>query len=70
MDHSKQHYYEAVSSPLGDTWLFKVYHYDPTGNKEIIIHRSDWDYDDRESAEDAAVTWCEEHDIDAKLSGE
>lgn len=64
-DHSKQHYYETVESGGGYGW--KIYHYDASGNKEIVVHRSEKDYDTEPEAEDACVEFMEEKGIDAEM---
>lgn len=66
MDHSKDHFYEAYQDKH-DAWRWKVYHYDVTGNKEIIVAKAERGFDTRGEAEDAANDWLEEHDIDAEL---
>lgn len=65
IDHSKQSYCEVYKRGTGVG--FKVYHYDSTGNNEIVIHRSDPIYRDKIDAENAAADWCEANNIDAEM---
>jgi hypothetical protein len=70
IDLSKQHYYEALHARIKGTWRFKVYHYDPAGQTEIIVHESTHDaaYESIEAAEDAACEWAEANGIDAEMA--
>lgn len=69
-DHSKQHYYEVVGSKGSDTgpYSWKVYHYDETGNKEIIIARSTSHFKTEAQAINDCVDWLEDNGIEAELS--
>lgn len=64
-DHSKTIYYESVERD--DGWGWKVYHYDATGNRQVIMG-SGGPHDEEPDALDAATDWCEERDISAKLA--
>jgi hypothetical protein len=64
MDHSKKHYYEVTgTSPYG----WKVYHYDSSGNKEVIVAKSNRSYDSPDRAHDAACEWLEDNNLDAEM---
>lgn len=63
MNQSIDHYYAMKAT--SDGWKFKVYHYDATGTQVIRLFTSEPEYETREEAAEAAVIWCEEHDIDA-----
>lgn len=62
---NSKHYYEATVKNKQYGW--KVYHYDTTGEKEIIVGRGEPKYDTENQALDAAGEWMEENDIDAEL---
>lgn len=61
------YYYDHKHTRHG-MYFGRVYHYDSTGNKEIVIHKTK-EVNTPEDAEDAAVLWCEENNIDASLGG-
>jgi hypothetical protein len=64
-DHSKNMYYEAIQKDGG--WYWKIYHYDQSGNKEIVVYRSDRGYDSGPEAEDACCEFQEANNINAEL---
>lgn len=51
-----------------DGWYWKIYHYDNTGNKEIILHKSTKSFHYREDAENDCYQFQEDNDIDAELA--
>jgi hypothetical protein len=59
-----KYYYETFQSPSGG-FLCKVYHYDATGNKEILDHQA-WGEDEADAV-DAALEWAEDNDIEPEL---
>ena len=59
-----QHYYTSVGS--GPFWG-KVYTYDPTGNKEIVVWKSDEEYKTEFEAQDAAIEWAEANNLEVEL---
>ena len=61
----KKKYYEAFATACG--WRGRVYGYDGSGDKLIIVWTSPEEYPSREEAMDAAVEWCEEHDVEAEM---
>ncbi len=61
------HYYTATESSTNGRWKAKVYHYDATGNVEIIDHTSGYLFPSRERAIDASVAWCEDNGVDAEM---
>jgi hypothetical protein len=63
-DHSRQVYAEVYGSKGSDSgpYGFKVYHYDATGNREIVLHRSGLIYRDKTDAENAAYDYAEQHE--------
>lgn len=65
-DHSKTRYYEVVDEE--DRFSWRVYHYDPSGNRVVVLARSDRYYDTPAEAEDACTTWQEENGVDATLA--
>jgi hypothetical protein len=70
VDHSQKHYYATESTGDPPTWRFRVYHddpTDPTGDTEVVVHRSGWDYDSHNRAVTAAVEWCKSNGVDAEL---
>jgi hypothetical protein len=64
IDHSKPNYYETQESD--GYYRFKVYHYDRTGNKEIRLHTSEYEFENEDQANDAATDWLEENKIEAE----
>lgn len=60
-------YYEAYLSP-DRGWKWKIYHYDSSGNREIIDHRSPDGFDTKADAEDDCCDFQDDHGIDAELS--
>lgn len=60
-----KNYIEAVS--VADGFKGRVYTYDNTGNKPVVVWLSPESYGRLEEAIDAAYYWCEEHDVDAEL---
>jgi hypothetical protein len=64
---SEKLYYEVVETEVGYAW--KVYHYDPTGNREIVVARSSQRtfYTEGQAADDCCE-WQEANGIDAELS--
>jgi hypothetical protein len=65
MDHSKQHYYGSRydSGVLHGV----VFHYDARGERIIRLWTSEKSFDTVESAQEAAITWAEENNIDAEM---
>jgi hypothetical protein len=60
-------YYEVVERSSGwFTW--KVYHYDSTGNHEVVVTRSSKDFATSGDAADDCSDWQDENNVDAKLS--
>lgn len=60
-DYSQGHYLEAVPGSYG--WIWRVCHYDETGNVEIVVYHSTDEYDDHAEAIEAALEWCDEHHV-------
>lgn len=60
-----KYYYEANADKTGQ-FVWKVYHYDPTGNKEMVV-ATKGGFDDKNKALDAASEWMEDNNIDAEL---
>lgn len=65
-DHSQTYYYTARETD--DGWVWRVYHYDPSGNQEIVVARGERGLDGQGLALDAAGDWCDEHNVDAELA--
>lgn len=64
-DHMKtKYYYESFATQGGFAW--KVYHYDESGNKEIV-DRVERGFQSQEKALDAAGEFMEEQNIDGEL---
>lgn len=64
-----KHYGEAyeVSGINGD-WKFKIYHYDDSGEREVVVYRSFVEFESKEIAIDAAGIWADEHpELDVEL---
>ncbi len=61
----KRLYYEAYETDMG--WMWKVYHYDQSGNKEVRVAQGG-SFDSPEDAMDACSVWQEENNVDAELS--
>lgn len=60
-------YYEVVESSSG--WFgWKVYHYDSTGNREIVVARSSRTFYSEGQAADNCCQWQEDNGVDAELS--
>jgi hypothetical protein len=60
--------YAEMFQPRGyEDWAFKIYHYDETGNKEIIVHKSPPKYRDKTDAENAAMDYADMNDLDVEL---
>lgn len=62
-----KYYYEITGSgPFG----WKVYHYDASGNNEVVIARANPTtlYASKEQALDGACEWMEDNNINAELS--
>ncbi len=61
-----QHYYEVNRTSGG--WVGKVYHYDSTGNREIIDHKTEPAGTEHEASQ-LLETWMDAHpEIDATLA--
>jgi hypothetical protein len=58
-------YYEAYTGKNG-RYGWKVYHYDETGNKEIIDHKKDALHRSVEDAENECCEYMEEKGIEAE----
>jgi hypothetical protein len=58
-------WYEAYEK--NGYWQWKIYHYDETGNKEIIDYASKRGFIDRDKAEDNVCLFMEENNIEAEL---
>lgn len=54
---------DAPGARNGD-FVGVVYHYDETGNREIIVHKTEVEVTEGD-AEDAVVDWMEANKIDA-----
>jgi len=65
MNHSEQHYYSARVLPNGQ-YQGRVYHYDETGNRQIVVHATEL-YDTEGETLDTACGWAEDHSIDVEL---
>lgn len=65
MDHSKKHYY--ASNEEAGRYRGIVYHYDPSGNRQMVVWKSDELFDSEEEAQDAACDWAMENDIEAEM---
>jgi hypothetical protein len=61
-----EHFAESYPSDGGYRW--KIYHYDETGNREIVDHRSDEVYESRYDADDAASDFADDHDLTVEFS--
>lgn len=61
-------YYEAYEAFDGG-WYWKIYHYDESGNDEVVLHFARGGYSTQEEAEDACADYMEDHGIEATLSG-
>lgn len=64
MSRADQHYCGTREKDGG--WVGVVYHYDPTGNKEIRDHTSKVYYE-QDKAMDAAVEWAGDHNVDVEM---
>lgn len=61
-------YYGAIGAKMNDrAWFGRVYHYDVTGNREIVDWQSSRTFETKAQAINAACEWCEENDVDAEL---
>lgn len=65
MTNSDKHYYEATVKNKQYGW--KVYHYDMTGEKEIIVGRGEPKHESEEKALDACSDWMEDNEINAEF---
>lgn len=66
MSNMRQKYYcEAIGSD-DDQWKWKIYHYDDSGQKELI-DATQGGYATQPNALDAACEWMEENNIDAEI---
>ncbi len=69
-DRKEAKYQRLIADGLRQELLFVtetlVYHYDKTGNKEILDFKSN-PRENKESALDEASEWCDEHEIDAEM---
>jgi hypothetical protein len=63
---SEEMYYEVVEQSGWFGW--KVYHYDLTGNREIVVARSSKKFDTEGQAADDCCQWQEDNGVDAELS--
>ncbi len=62
-----KYFYETYKTPGG--WRWKVYHYDATGQQEIVTARSDTkSYVTEEQAADACAQWLDDYGIGAELA--
>lgn len=58
-------YYCAKEVQLG--WIAKVYSYTQDGQREIVLWESHHCYRDSTEAEDVAMEYCEENELEAEL---
>jgi hypothetical protein len=63
---SEKLYYEVVEESGWFGW--KVYHYDSTGNREIVVARSSKEFATAEEAVDDCSEWQDDNGVDARLS--
>ena len=63
---SEKLYWESYDTDGG--WAWKIYHYDETGNREIILHRSARKFGYHENADDDCCQFQDDNGIDAELS--
>lgn len=66
MDHSTELYAETFESK-DEEFGFKIYHYDETGNKEIVVHKSPAKYRDKTDAENAALDYADDNNLEVEL---
>ena len=59
-------YYESYPVAGGHRW--KIYHYDPSGDNEVLVGRSGQVYDTADEAVDACGEHMDDNDIDAELA--
>ncbi len=59
-------YYEARENEYGE-WKWVVYTYDETGNREVILHESDYEFESEYEALETCGEFMEDHGIDAEL---
>lgn len=62
---SEQLYYEAHK--CGDSWEWRIYKYDISGNRRIDVRRSKHFYDTAMEALDACVEFMDDENMDATL---
>jgi hypothetical protein len=62
-----ENFAEAYKRPGDPDWYWKVYHYDATGDREIITHRAKEGYATPQGAEDAVAEFLETNNIEADL---
>lgn len=62
--HANKKWYTAKERAEG--WQGIVYHYDPTGNKQITDHATEL-HNTKEQAMDAAVEWADDHNVDVEM---
>lgn len=60
-----KNYYEATTRKGLFGW--KIYHYDATGEKEVVVARGEPTYKTEGFAIDAASEWMEDNNIEAEL---
>ena len=64
-DRSKILYYEVYE--IWGNWKWKIYHYDSTGIKEIVLHYSNLAFDEKEAAEGDCVLFMDDMNIYAQM---
>jgi hypothetical protein len=57
---------EAYKRPGDPDWYWKIYHYN-AADQEIVTDRAKAGFATPETALDAGVEYCDEHNIDAEL---
>jgi hypothetical protein len=62
---SEKLYYEVVESGAGFGW--KVYRYDSSGNRDIVVARSSRAFYTEGQAADDCCQWQEDNGVDAEL---
>lgn len=62
---SEEMYYKVVEQSGWFGW--KVYHYDSTGNREIVVARSSEEFATPEEAADNCSDWQDDNGVDAEL---
>jgi hypothetical protein len=58
--------YYATYMRVSGGFAARVYHYDESGNNEIIDYRGEYVKETQEDAIDDAVIWCDRHNKDCE----